>query len=142
VALLLDKGADPNSRTANGSTLLHDAALKGHTKVVELLLERGADPKRLNAEGATPLHDAALAGHTESIALLLAKGAPIDARETGSGATALHHAASWGRLEAVALLLERGADRVTKNNAGLSAVAAAKANGHDRVARLLEEPSR
>lgn len=40
--LLLDRGADPSQRDANGGTALWFASERGHTQVVALLKERGA----------------------------------------------------------------------------------------------------
>lgn len=42
VALLLDKGANIESKTRDGLTPLHCAARSGHEQVVDMLLERGA----------------------------------------------------------------------------------------------------
>jgi serine/threonine-protein phosphatase 6 regulatory ankyrin repeat subunit A len=44
VKLLLEKGADPNSKSNNGRTPLSYAAGYSHKAVVKLLLEKGANP--------------------------------------------------------------------------------------------------
>ena len=43
VKLLLEKGADVESKSSNGRTPLSWAAENGHEAVVKLLLEKGAD---------------------------------------------------------------------------------------------------
>ena len=48
VQLLIDRGADLNAASPNGSTPLMMAAQYGSEDSVKLLLERGADPKRRN----------------------------------------------------------------------------------------------
>ncbi len=42
--LLLENGADPNMKCADGRTPLHYVALQNSKEVVELLLKKGADP--------------------------------------------------------------------------------------------------
>lgn len=61
-ALLVD-GLDVNARSADGGTLLHWAAQKGHLEAVELLLKSGADPTVTDRLGKTPLQWAVEAGH-------------------------------------------------------------------------------
>lgn len=56
VAALLKAGALVNEQgPANGMTPLHDAVLRGRTKVVSLLLKSGADPKIEDYTGRTPI---------------------------------------------------------------------------------------
>jgi ankyrin repeat protein len=140
VRLLLNSGADPNTRTTQGSTLLHDAALKGHLEMAALLLDRGAKVNLPNAAGATPLHDAALGGSVPVAALLIARGADVNARDKESGATPLHNAASWGRREAAEFLVKKGADANARTNSGKTAYELAVENGHDALAALLRPP--
>jgi ankyrin repeat protein len=137
VALLLDKGADPNQRTPSGGALLHDAALKGHRDIVQLLIGKGARVNERNASGATPLHDAALGGHLAVVELLLKKGADFQALDSETGATPLFVAASWGRIDVVRALLDAGADRSRPNKSGITPANAALANGHSDVSDLL-----
>jgi hypothetical protein len=42
VSLLLEKGANIESKTRDGLTALHCAARSGHEQVVDMMLERGA----------------------------------------------------------------------------------------------------
>lgn len=55
VKLLLDNGADIESRTNNGSTLLMIAVHKRNEKMVKFLLNRGANVNAFNDVGYTPL---------------------------------------------------------------------------------------
>jgi transcriptional regulator len=75
--LLLQKGADIESRDNYGCTPLSLASYNGHTDVVNLLLERGADMESRDNYGHTPLSGASFEGHTETVRLLLDKGANI-----------------------------------------------------------------
>jgi len=107
---LLDSGLDPNSKTANGTTVLmfaaHDAAK------VRLLLSRGADAKPRTSSGTDALTIAAsFRGTGSSVQLLLDAGALPQAPE---GVRTRHEplvlASMSGDLESVRLLLTRGAD--------------------------------
>ena len=93
VASLLQQGADPEHgrRTAVplGGRFLHDAtplcqaAMKGHTAIVEALLAAGARPDTFgpfdSVLSATTLCVAAMKGHTAIVEALLAAGARPDA---------------------------------------------------------------
>jgi len=54
VRLLIERGADVNTRDMLGWTPLRDAARCGHREVVKLLLEHGAQVHALNGDGRTP----------------------------------------------------------------------------------------
>jgi ankyrin repeat protein len=51
VELLLEKGADVESKDSDGLTPLSWAARGGHEAVVKLLLEKGADTESKNSHG-------------------------------------------------------------------------------------------
>ena len=55
VGLMLQRGADVNSRTRSGTTPLHTAVLYGRLEVAQLLIEKGAEIDARSASGTTPL---------------------------------------------------------------------------------------
>jgi ankyrin repeat protein len=60
-SLLLDRGADPNARSWDDVTPLHQAVRARNLAVVKVLLARGADPNaRDKIRGSTPLRRAVL----------------------------------------------------------------------------------
>jgi ankyrin repeat protein len=62
VSILLETGADPNTRQRHGYSPLHAAAANGDLATVEVLLRAGADPTATNDDGATPLELAEASG--------------------------------------------------------------------------------
>lgn len=82
VALLLDRGADPDGRDRSGKAPLHYAVRAGNLASMRVLLTRGADPnRRVPSNWTTPLHYAARDCQGESLDLLLAEGADPNARD-------------------------------------------------------------
>ena len=80
--LLLEKGADVESKIYDGQTPLSWAAEKGHEAVVKLLLEKGADVESKDRhDGQTPLSWAAEKGHEAVVKLLLEKGADVESKD-------------------------------------------------------------
>jgi ankyrin repeat protein len=106
----LDARLDPNSKTAEGTTLLMMVA--PDAEKVKLLIDRGADVRARAKSGFTALIVAATyLGSSESVKLLLEHGA--EARP-GEGvmfdASPLFFAAEAGDQESVSLLLTKGAN--------------------------------
>jgi len=81
VQLLLERGADINSRNANNQTPLGEAATLGNIDVVRLLIERSAEVDSCGRWGWTPLHIASEWGHLEVSRILVDHGANLNARE-------------------------------------------------------------
>jgi hypothetical protein len=71
VKLLLNNGADVNSKGNLVNTPLHWAAFNGNIEIVKLLLEKGADFNLKYICVHTPLHFADSEGHIEIVKLLL-----------------------------------------------------------------------
>ena len=71
--LLLANGANVNSCSKNGYTVLHLAARAGSLKLVELFLAHGASASAQTRGRQTPWAFAVIGGHREVAALLLSK---------------------------------------------------------------------
>jgi len=78
VRLSLNAGANPNTRTSSGGTVLHRAAARGLVDIARLLLEYEADVNALNSKSITPLHQAAANGYAEMVELLMDYDANIN----------------------------------------------------------------
>ncbi len=139
VRLLIENGADVNTRGGFDDTVLMFACEQGHLDLAEFLLERGADIHQVNTRvfrGKTALMGAARAGHVEVMKLLLAHKADVNA----AGAleeTALFKAAHQGHVDAVSILLENGADLHARDSQGNTPLLHAAARGHTQVLELL-----
>jgi len=105
---LLDSGADPNRRDANGNSALIEAVAAGHADAARALLGAGANPNLTSSGGQTPLIQAAIGGRIEIARLLIAAGANVNLGERGAG-TPLEAAEREGHTELAALLRSSGA---------------------------------
>ena len=103
LGLLLDAGAAPDVRDAQGRGALHWAAEGGHAAAVDVLLAHGADANIAARSGGTPLMLAVHAGHEAIARALLEHGAGLDAIE-GAPAAALDAVRRNGHAEAARLL--------------------------------------
>jgi ankyrin repeat protein len=135
VELLLDHGAPYSMPTA---------IVRGKPAEITALLEH--EPDRMHERGPHdfPLlwYPVLVGGSLELAELLLARGAQIEMQHY-LGTTALHLAAAHGQRDMVALLLERGADPHRRGRKftrqGETAREAALAEGHEDIARMLED---
>src|SRR5215471_5488286 len=109
VRTLLARHADPNSRSADGSTALLWAAHWNDLQTAGLLIRSGADPNTANDFKMTPLAQACTNASSEMVNLLLQAGANPNT-PIGTGETPLMTCARTGNDRAVRLLLGRGAD--------------------------------
>ncbi len=90
VDLFLKKGADPaavDSRT--GKTLLHEAALRGYSKVVDILLARGIQKNAKDKDGFTALSYALKYGNKTAAEVLRKNGVEEAAWESNLDDTAI-----------------------------------------------------
>jgi ankyrin repeat protein len=102
-ALLLDHGADPNSKTREGNTALVLATKLRKKDLVDLLLSKGAEVNAADQQGATALIIAASKGYGELICPLLRKGADKESKDK-EGKTAAYYAEKSGYQEVPELL--------------------------------------
>ncbi|XP_046559177.1 ankyrin repeat domain-containing protein 46-like [Haliotis rubra] len=67
----------PEEPDANGRTVLHLAACRGHTAILRLLINSGCDINAEDRQGNTPLH---WCGHIDTLETLVEMGANVNAR--------------------------------------------------------------
>ncbi|KAL9258631.1 E3 ubiquitin-protein ligase XBAT33-like protein [Drosera capensis] len=104
VALLLENGAEANSRNYCGQTAVMQACRYGHWEVVQTLQLFRCNVTRADyLSGRTALHFASINGHVSTLSRFVNKAAD-------GGITALHMAAVNGYFDCVQLLLDLGAN--------------------------------
>ncbi|MGI9337102.1 MAG: ankyrin repeat domain-containing protein [Gammaproteobacteria bacterium] len=129
VKRLIDSGANVNTKTKDGHTLLHSAAGQGYTEIALVLNKAGVYIDTITNKGITPLHMAARYGKTETILALVRHGADINA-EGDKGNTPLHFAAFGDYTETALALVNAGADINAKENEGWTPLHRAAGRGH------------
>jgi hypothetical protein len=117
ISLLIETGADVNSRTSRGITPLHWATARGLSEQMELLLNAGADVNARDNQGRTPLNLAASERLHEQMSLLLDAGADINTSDY-QRATPLHSSVTAADRVGITLLIEAGADATAENADG------------------------
>jgi len=160
IRLLLETGANPDTRGPRGEIPLHAAARSWHISVVELLVSAGSDVNATDKEGRTPAMVAFELGHYDMFDLMVGRGATVSTGlmsaykgnlsrvrtliENGKaqgrfeqGLTLLHAAAAGGQAAIVDLLLTNGLDVRSKTQEGYTALHYAAAGNHREVAELL-----
>jgi uncharacterized protein len=106
---LIDRGADVNATSADGTSALHWAAHLGDVETARLLIRHDARVEQVNRYGLAPLHVAAAEGYPKLVQLLLDADASVDLRGR-NGETALLMAARKGCADCVQALITRHAD--------------------------------
>lgn len=139
VRALLERGADLNIPSADGTPALHWAIHFDDLAATRLLVSHGADVNEFNRYGLAPLHVAAMEGHAELVRLLLDARASPDARAK-NGETALMMASRKGCGPCVQALIESHADvNALEPQLGQTALMLAAWNGDvDVVHRLIQ----
>ncbi|GAB4431366.1 MAG: hypothetical protein OHK0011_14220 [Turneriella sp.] len=135
-AALLESGANPNTLSPSGRSILMEQSESGRYNQVKLLLERGADVNFRDKNANTVLHSTAQRNQLGTMRLLVEKFSDINI--TGdSGNTAAHFAARAGGTGILKLLKERGANLELRNNAGDTPLSIAIARQDPTTTRAL-----
>ncbi|MCC6698148.1 MAG: ankyrin repeat domain-containing protein [Candidatus Hydrogenedentes bacterium] len=109
VAGLLNTGADPESKTSSGETMLILAVRANDSGIVEQLLDAGADPNYVTSYGDFALHQAMWQPTPDCMRLLLERGAKPN-QATSDGWTPLTLAIDMEHPKYAEILLMSGAD--------------------------------
>jgi ankyrin repeat protein len=139
VKLLLEHGANIESRDSGGDTPLVVATRSISPQIVRILLDAGADVNAAGNFGSTAIHSAASNGsgdNTEILALLLRQGAKTD-KQGLDGYTPLHWAARCGLMKKTQMLLNAGAPMEALDKQGDTPLHLAIMEQHFDVAKLL-----
>jgi len=131
--ILLQNGADTNTRDKYDCSPLGRASENGHADVVRVLLEHGANVMARDSTGTTPLHTSSAYGQPRSARVLLEHGADVHAKGK-DGVTPLH----WASNERVdRILLDHGVGPNAKDNFSRTPLREARVKRRPEVARLL-----
>jgi len=137
IEILLEHGANLNSRPIAKESMLNVAVSASRSSIVKLLLERGAYVEERNKDGDTPLGRAVSRGETKIVKMLLEHGASVAARD-GKGAAPLTIAVSRGDTSIVTqLLAQKGIDVEVQNLKGETALYKAISAGQTSIAHQL-----
>ena len=138
VAVLLQRGADPNAPGPGGFSALHFAVMRGDRRMSQSLLDAGADVKMRTTNGEDILERYGFWNDPALVRLLLERG--IDpARKDARGHNALLFAAASDTVmpEVFAALLNGSPLTDAKTAYGDGVLQAAGRRGDERIARLL-----
>lgn len=148
VGILLDSGAEIDSRRGYWTALHITACKSGRESIASLLIERGADIDALCGTGLAPLHHAVLCGNESMVRLLVEKGCNVNIRRGlrdnirrghRDRITSLHYAARYGHEEIIRVLLGAGATVAASGMRQRTPLHAAAIGGTESMARLLLE---
>ncbi|KAJ5603389.1 ankyrin repeat-containing domain protein [Penicillium hordei] len=140
IKLLIKSGADLDSRSKDGSTLLQRIAGEGYHQPCCFLVGRGADINTHAAQSyGTALQEAIKNNDVKIADLLLEHGADVNSPALNRGVTPLQAASINGMLEMTVRLLECGADvsAPAAPEQGRTAIDGAAERGHLEMVQLL-----
>lgn len=118
VKLLLSAGARVDFRYREGETVLHLAAARTNTQVVEELLAAHADTAAVDTHDNTPLDEAILHGQVQNVTALLVHGADAKRLHASDLRGTLHEVAMKGFASMVGPLIRAGADPMARDRSG------------------------
>ena len=139
VQVLIDAGADIETKDGLGRSPLHVASFSGELTTMTKLVEAGADVRATDSERYTCLMFAAVSGHTDAVRYLA--GLPeVDLnQQSEDGHTALHFAVERKHPDVVQVLINMGTDIETKNDKGHSPLHEASISGELTTVKMLVE---
>ena len=140
VQVLIDAGADIDTKNKDGRSPLHFACLAGALEVVKMLVRAGAGVCVTDVAGCGCLAHTTYFGHTETVRYLLClPEVDVNCRNAEHNFTALQDAVLWKHTDLVRVLIDAGADIHTQNEEGRSPLHESCASGALDVVKMLVE---
>ena len=137
VRFLLENGADPMQKDADGTTALMDAATRGSIEVITTMMEYGVPTDAVDGDDFTALHFAVTNNQLDCVETLLSYGANADAIDKEGRSPAIY-AAFDGFAPIITMLFEIGAaDPTTQDTDGENALHAACVKGRTKALEVL-----
>ena len=112
VQVLIDAGADIETKNNKVRSPLHLASFSGELTTMKMLVEAGADVRATDDKGATCLMFAAYHGHTDTVRYLVSLPEVDLNHHDTKNCTALHFAVERTHADVVQVLIDAGADTV------------------------------
>ncbi|MFC2387414.1 ankyrin repeat domain-containing protein [Treponema socranskii] len=134
---LIEKGANPEAKNANGETPLFSAAKTNDPAMTALIVKGGSSIKARDNFGSSPLHTAVRWDADASVRELVQLGIDVNAQNV-AGKSALSEAVLAGKLSTAKLLIDSGADINASDNTGRTILMdAIRSRNADVIAMLL-----
>jgi len=130
---LIKNGADPNVKSLDGNTPMHEVTWGDSVRSVEILCNAGGNVNIQNNNGETPLIMAIKKNKTDLMKAFLKNKADVSIADK-SGKTALHYAAIAGYGDVVDDLVKNGSDINAKDNDGRTPAHYAVYHGNKMIA--------
>lgn len=135
-AVMLERGANANTQTEDGWSVLFWAVHLKRVEIARGLLSAGANPNcRLPVMRATALIEATRNLDNKMVSMLLDYGANVNDRDF-LGYTALAYAVLAGDIGVVTDLMNHGANPLIKSKDGNSPIGLARGRNNSEVDRL------
>lgn len=136
VAVLLEKGANPNVRNANGETAIFSAIKADSPSTIDLLMNKGAQKNARDYLGNTPLH-ACVRWESKNSAMKLIQWQADLNEQNLAGKTPLAQAARSGRIDMVTFLADNGANVDASDATGKTVLIDAIQSGNLDIVKYL-----
>ncbi|XP_077284569.1 uncharacterized protein LOC143910082 [Arctopsyche grandis] len=117
---LLQNGAKFDAINKDGTPVLHKAAKRSTSSVLEMLIQKGANPNALDRCGRSPLHYAAMGRNVDAMKFLTAQGMDFNLKDSVHNRTPLGYICyNYFKVEAIQRMIQFHKDPYAESNYSL-----------------------